>query len=244
LAIAADGRNSTLRKAAGISVKTHRYGQKALAFAVTHDAPHDNISTEVHRTGGPFTLVPLPDFEGKPSSAIVWMDDGPAQVTRQAMPEDDFNRVITDRSAGVAGTLTLASRRTIWPIISQHANSLTARRLALIAEAAHVVPPIGAQGLNMSLRDTATLLELSNTHSLGSAHMLDAFEAARKPDIRLRVAGIDLLNRASQISSPLLREARYLGLEALYAAPPVRRLLMEMGLGTKSLSKEPGPQPA
>ena len=73
LVIAADGRNSPMRQAAGIGVRTTRYGQKALAFAVTHAEPHHNVSTEIHRSGGPFTLVPLPDHEGRPSSAVVWM---------------------------------------------------------------------------------------------------------------------------------------------------------------------------
>ncbi len=76
LVIAADGRNSILRQKAGISIKTQRFGQKALAFAVTHATPHKNISTEIHNSGGPFTLVPLPDNNGKPSSAIVWMENG------------------------------------------------------------------------------------------------------------------------------------------------------------------------
>ena len=67
LVIAADGRNST--DAAGRSASacsTTRYGQKALAFAVTHPIPHENVSTEIHRSGGPFTLVPLPDRDGLP----------------------------------------------------------------------------------------------------------------------------------------------------------------------------------
>ena len=77
LVVACDGRNSPMRQAAGIPVKTTRYGQKALAFAVTHPVPHENVSTEIHRSGGPFTLVPLPDYQGQPSSAIVWMERGP-----------------------------------------------------------------------------------------------------------------------------------------------------------------------
>jgi 2-octaprenyl-6-methoxyphenol hydroxylase len=65
-----------MRRALGIGVRTTRYGQKALAFAVTHPEPHRNVSTEIHRSGGPFTLVPLPDREGKPASAVVWMERG------------------------------------------------------------------------------------------------------------------------------------------------------------------------
>ncbi|WP_299283334.1 UbiH/UbiF family hydroxylase [uncultured Tateyamaria sp.] len=236
LVIAADGRGSPMRQAAGIDVVTQRYGQKALAFAVTHPIPHENVSTEVHQTGGPFTLVPLPDHEGMPSSAVVWMDDGPLAQARFDMDVTEFEAEMTARSCHVLGPLTLASKRTIWPIISQRAERLSATRLALIAEAAHVVPPIGAQGLNMSLADTATLLDLAiaRPEGLGDAQMLEAYHKARFGDIRMRVAGIDLLNRASQAKSPLARDARAFGLNALHQVAPVRKTLMQLGLGTRS----------
>jgi 2-octaprenyl-6-methoxyphenol hydroxylase len=235
LVIAADGRASPMREAAGIAVRTLRYGQKALAFAVTHPIPHENVSTEIHRTGGPFTLVPLPDHDGMPSSAVVWMDDGPLSQRRMALDVEAFEAEASARSCHLFGPLTLASRRTIWPIITQHAERLSSERLALIAEAAHVVPPIGAQGLNMSLADTATLLDLakSRPEGLGDAQMLDAYHKARFSDIQVRVQGINLLNRASQVSTPALRDARAMGLNALYALAPVRKTLMQMGLGVK-----------
>jgi len=235
LVVAADGRNSPMRQAAGIGVSTRRYGQKALAFAVTHPIPHQNVSTEIHRTGGPFTLVPLPDHEGRPSSAVVWMDDGPRAAARAEMPVADFEAEMSDRSCHLFGPLTLASPRNLWPIISQHAERLAGPRLALIAEAAHVLPPIGAQGLNMSLKDVSTLLDLALKagDNLGGPEMLEAYHRARYPDIQLRIRGIDLLNRVSQAASPLARDARALGLDALYALPPVRRLLMQMGLGAR-----------
>lgn len=235
LVVAADGRNSPMREAAGISVSTRRYGQKALAFAVTHPIPHENVSTEIHRTGGPFTLVPLPDRDGMPSSAIVWMDDGPLSQARFDMDATAFEAEMSERSCYLFGPLKLASHRSIWPIISQKAERLSGERIALIAEAAHVVPPIGAQGLNMSLADTATLLDLAQARpeGLGDRTMLDAYHKARNNDVALRVQGIDLLNRASQVSSPALRDARALGLNALYALGPVRHTLMQMGLGVR-----------
>lgn len=235
LVVAADGRDSPMREAAGIAVTARRYGQKALAFAVTHPVPHENVSTEIHRSGGPFTLVPLPDHDGLPCSAIVWMDDGPAQLARSEMPVADFEQEMSDRSCHLFGPLTLVTPRNLWPIISQHAACLTGERLALIAEAAHVLPPIGAQGLNMSLTDIATLLELAQARpdTLGDAAMLEAYHKARFSDIQLRVRGIDLLNRASQASTPLARDARAAGLNALYGLAPVRKMLMQMGLGVR-----------
>ncbi len=235
LVIAADGRESPMRKAAGIGVTKSGYGQKAVVFAVTHPVPHENVSTEVHRTGGPFTLVPLPDRDGMPCSAVVWMDSAAESARRMVLDAKAFSEEASIRSCHLFGPLTLVTKRNIWPIISQHATRLAAERIALIAEAAHVVPPIGAQGLNMSLRDIATLLELAQADrtGLGSQHMLDAYHRARFGDIMLRVRGIDLLNRASQASAPMARDARATGLNALYALPPVRKMLMEMGLGMR-----------
>ncbi len=235
LVVAADGRNSPMRDAAGIVVHTRRYGQKALAFAVTHPVPHDNVSTEIHRTGGPFTLVPLPDHEGSPSSAVVWMDDGRKIRALMDMEVSAFEDAMSQRSCHLFGPLTLVSRRTVWPIICQEAVSLVAERVALMAEAAHVVPPIGAQGLNMSLSDLRCLLELARDRpeGLGDQKMLDAYHNARIRDIQVRVQGIDLLNRASMLQARPLRDLRGLGLDALYALTPVRKSLMQMGLGVR-----------
>ncbi|WP_299927918.1 UbiH/UbiF family hydroxylase [uncultured Pelagimonas sp.] len=235
LVIAADGRNSPMRKAAGIDVKTTRFGQKALAFAVTHPIPHDNVSTEIHRTGGPFTLVPLPDFNGRPSSAVVWMEEGPKAEALMALSDEDLESAMSTRSCHLFGPLKIASQRTIWPIIAQEADHLCAQRLALVAEAAHVVPPIGAQGLNMSLKDITALrdLAIASPDTLGDAKMLDAYHRARITDIRARVAGITVLNKTSMISNPLLRDTRAAALNALYSVKPVRKTLMQLGLGAK-----------
>ncbi|CAN0586972.1 unnamed protein product, partial [Ectocarpus sp. 12 AP-2014] len=196
MVVAADGRNSPMRQAAGIGVKTTRFGQKALAFAVTHPIPHCNVSTEIHRTGGPFTLVPLPDLDGQPCSAVVWMEDGPKSERLYTLDQSAFEEEMTARSCALFGPLKLATRRTIWPIIAQEADRLTSQRLALIAEAAHVVPPIGAQGLNMSLKDLTVLRDLAmdRPEGLGDRQMLDAYHRTRIADIRARVAGIAALN--------------------------------------------------
>ncbi len=235
LVIAADGRNSPMRKAAAIDVQTTRFGQKALAFAVTHPIPHGNVSTEIHRTGGPFTFVPLPDLDGRPSSAIVWMEEGPNADALMALETEAFEEAMTTRSCSLFGPLTLASRRTIWPIISQHADRLSGERIALVAEAAHVVPPIGAQGLNMSLKDLSVLRDLAREAGadIGSRKMLDTYHQKRIMDIRARVAGITLLNRTSMLSAQPLRDMRAKGLDALYTLKPVRTTLMQLGLGAR-----------
>lgn len=235
LVIAADGRNSTMRQALGIPVKTTRYGQKALAFAVRHPIPHDNISTEIHRSGGPFTFVPLPDRDGMPCSAVVWMETGPEVMRLAALPVAEFEAEMAVRSCGILGPLTLLTRRSVWPIITQIAGHMAGERVALMAEAAHVVPPIGAQGLNMSLADLTALLDLAQADpaGLGTARMLDAYHRRRHLDVEVRVKGIDALNRASMIGGQALRDLRAAALNTLYSVGPVRKTLMRAGIGVR-----------
>jgi 2-octaprenyl-6-methoxyphenol hydroxylase len=233
LLIGADGRDSAVRRGAGIGVRAQRSGQKALVFAVHHILPHHNISTEVHRDGGPFTLVPLPDRDGMHRSAVVWMAEGPRIAALAVLDDADFAVAATERSAGVMGPLTLAGPRQVWPILAQVADRLTAPRTALVAEAAHVMPPIGAQGLNLSLTDIATLrdLALARPEGLGEPAMLAAYARARGGDILLRTTGVAALNRASITGLPALQQARAAGVRLLHDVAPLRRLAMRMGLG-------------
>ncbi|MFU8897605.1 MAG: UbiH/UbiF family hydroxylase [Roseinatronobacter sp.] len=234
LLVAADGRNSPMRQALGIGVRTTRFGQKALAFAVTHSVPHENVSTEIHRSGGPFTFVPLPDKDGQPCSAIVWMETGPEVARLSALPRAAFEEEMNTRSCGLFGPLKLASRLTVWPIISQIADRFHGERTALMAEAAHVVPPIGAQGLNMSLADLSALVALATPETLGTPAMLSAYHRRRAPDVAMRVAGVGMLNRASMMHAQPLRDMRAKVLDVMYSAAPVRRTLMQMGIGVRS----------
>ena len=233
LLIAADGRSSNIRRQLGIPVKIWRYGQKALAFSVTHPISHKNVSTEIHRSGGPFTLVPMPDLDGKPRSAIVWMEKSPKISELLERSISEFEAAIYERSARMFGPLSLTGHRTVWPIISQHAACLYGQRTALIAEAAHVVPPIGAQGLNMSLTDMACLLELAtaNPDDIGSEAMLSKYNKARWLESKARVKGIDILNRSSMANNPMLRNLRRAGLKTLYKVEPLRKTVMKAGLG-------------
>lgn len=232
LVIAADGRDSALRADAGLTARRWDYGQRALVFAVHHSDPHDGISTEIHRTGGPLTLVPMPDREGRPTSSVVWMTPGPRAVTLNGMDSAALSAEITAETMGLFGALEVTGPRALWPIISQLAPRVTAPRLALIAEAAHVIPPIGAQGLNMSLADVECLADLlAEAEDPGSDTSLSAYARRRWPDMAARVAGVDLLNRAAQAEWQPLRDLRRIGLKAIHEIPPLRHTAMRLGLG-------------
>ncbi|MEM9208728.1 MAG: FAD-dependent monooxygenase [Pseudomonadota bacterium] len=231
--VAADGRDSYVRQTLNIGVRRYDFRQSALTFAVSHDKPHRNVSIEVHRSGGPFTLVPLPDHAGRPSSAVVWMESHETARRLAALDQATFERAATKRSANVLGPLTLLTRRTSWPIVSQLANRFYGPRTALVAEAAHVMPPIGAQGLNTSLKDLQRLLALARQtpDRIGEADMLKRYNRSRFPEVAARMAGVSVLNQASMTSLRPLRDARALGLQLIHTVGPVRKTLMRLGLG-------------
>lgn len=230
LVIGADGRASAVAQAAGIGMKTRRYGQKAMAFVARHTVPHEDISTEIYNAGGAFTTVPLPDHHGVPASAIVWMNDGARAQHLMALDDDALGAEMTLRACATLGDMGPISPRRIWPVITQTAQALTARRTVLIAEAAHVLPPIGAQGLNTSLQDVAALLE-SLSHDPGAPEGLKRYETARSRDIAGRAAVIDLFNRVCQSDMAAVQSLRLAGLRGVHDMAPLRRAVMRAGLG-------------
>lgn len=150
-----------------------------------------------------------------------------------ALPVSDFDIEATARSERALGRLHLVTRRQSWPIILQTARALTAQRVALVAEAAHVMPPIGAQGLNTSLADIACLADLAaaRPEGLGDAAMLATYARRRAGDITLREHGIDALNRIAMAGGPLAQAVRGAGLGVMHGLPALRRGLMRLGLG-------------
>lgn len=234
LVVAADGRASPVREAAGIGVETTRYGQKALAFHCTHRLPHANISTEIYNQGGAFTTVPLPDHDGQPASAIVWMHDGPRAKALAELEAPEFDHEMTQRACGILGPMNRVGALNIWPVVTQRARELTAERVVILAEAAHVLPPIGAQGLNTSLNDVRTLYDLVKTapDALGTEPQLRQYERVRATDTQMRAAAIDLFNRVCKSGSPLVQAARSYGLRTVHDVTPLRRSIMRAGMGS------------
>jgi len=235
LVIGADGRNSLIREKSQIKISRTEFPQKALTFIVTHEIPHRNASIEIHRSGGPFTFVPLTDFEGKSCSSVVWMESNKNIDRLLALKPGDFEKHVNSRSCLHLGRVKVISRITAWPIISQIAKQLTAKRTALIAEAAHVLPPIGAQGLNMSLADIKSLYDLvKGTSRLRNIdEILDRYDRSRRLDIKTRVLGINALNEVSKSSLPTIQKTRALGINFLHSSPQIRKGLMKLGLGLK-----------
>jgi 2-octaprenyl-6-methoxyphenol hydroxylase len=227
----ADGRASRTRTLAGIGTKDQASGQCAITCLITHSKPHDNISTEFHRPGGPFTLVPLP---GKISS-VVWVEqDGDADKFMK-LRRQDFEAALQNRTSGMLGEIALATSPESWPLKTMRAASITAPRIALMAEAAHVLNPLGAQGLNLSLRDAAALAEEIADAAragldIGSAATLRRYAFRRRADIITRLLGTNGMNRMVSNDFSLLRGLRRAALQMIHSTEPLRRFAMHEGI--------------
>lgn len=231
LLVGADGRNSLVRLQSGIESKEHDYPQMALTALLNHTKSHRHTSTEFHRPGGPFTLVPMP---GNVSS-LVWLDTTTNIERMLRLSKKDLEQTLQDLSQGLLGTITLQTNPEAWPLKVMKAKSYTADRVALIAEAAHVLSPIGAQGLNLSLRDAQGLFnEIINAMSCGldqgSPAVLKKYAANRALDISMRVAGTHVFNQIVATDSPFLASLRQLGLRVVSSLTPLRRMAMQEGL--------------
>lgn len=231
LVIGADGRNSPSREAAGITAKRWDYGQTAMAFSLSHSQPHEGISTEFHRTSGPFVLVPLPGNR----SSVVWVERARAAPGFLDMDDGTFRYAVQERTRGVLGTVEQVGPRFSYPVGTLLAERYAAHRLALIGESAHALPPVGAQGLNLGITDVATLAEVlveakRAGQDIGAEAVLSRYESRRRPDVVARVFAIDGLNRAVKTRFPPFQALRHLGLAAVERVPGLKNSLMRQGM--------------
>jgi 2-octaprenyl-6-methoxyphenol hydroxylase len=231
LAIGADGRRSLCRAAAGIESDGSRYPQSALTFNLSHSRQHHDISTEFHTESGPFTLVPLP---GRRSSLVFVTDSDEAQRLAR-LPDAEMAAEIERRSHSILGKVTIEPGRGVFPLAVETARSFAARRIALVGEAAHVIPPIGAQGLNLGLRDAATIGELvvaahRDGSDVGAPALCARYDRMRRADVTSRTLAVDALNRSLLSDFLPLQGARGLGLFLLEQIGPLRRAVLREGV--------------
>ncbi|PTM42924.1 UbiH/UbiF family hydroxylase [Bosea sp. 124] len=227
LVVGADGRRSRVRAAAGIAARDWHYPQSALTAIFAHRRDHREASTEFHTRKGPFTLVPLP---GRRSS-LVWLLDPQEADAVAALDDAAFARRVETQAHSLLGAMRLDGPRGRVPMAGLSVERFGAGRMVLIGEAAHVFPPIGAQGLNLGLRDVLALREaVADAADPGDASVIAAYDRARTADVRLRTGAVDALNRTlltDLLPADLLRGA---GLLALSRIGPLRRLAMRQGL--------------
>jgi len=231
LVIGADGARSLCRAAAGISLQRRAYPQTALTLNLGHEREHENTSTEFHTERGPFTLVPLP---GRRSSLVCVLDPETAQ-NLGAMTDAALAQEIEHRAHSLLGPMLVEAGRGVFPLGVETADAAARARIALVGEAAHVLPPIGAQGLNLGLRDSATIAEIvadarRQNSDVGGPDVLARYSAQRRADAMSRTAAVDVLNRSLLTGFIPAQAMRGLSLYLVDRIDPLRRALMREGV--------------
>lgn len=231
LVIGADGARSLCRSAAGISTRRRSYPQAALTLNLAHARAHQDTATEFHTAHGPFTLVPLP---GRRCSLVCVLDPDNARKLA-AMADAELAEAVERRAHSLLGRMRVEAGRGFFPLATESAQRLARWRIALVGEAAHLVPPIGAQGLNLGLRDGTAIAEIvaaarRQHRDVGGADVLARYEAARRADVMSRTLAVDLLNRSLLTGFIPAHGLRGLSLYLVERVGPLRRALMREGV--------------
>jgi len=232
LAVGADGRGSPTRRGAGIAVTQWSYAQTGIVCTIDHERPHRGIAHERFLPAGPFAVLPMTGNR----SSIVWTERRDLAPAMLALSDADFSAEIARRFGPSLGAIRVAGGRWSYPLSLLHAERYVDRRLALIGDAAHAIHPIAGQGLNLGIRDVAALAEVLVDGrrlglDIGAADVLARYQRWRRFDSQVMAAATDGLNRLFSNAIPPVRLVRDLGLAAVNALPPLRRLFMRHAMG-------------
>jgi 2-octaprenyl-6-methoxyphenol hydroxylase len=231
LAIGADGQHSLCRAAAGIETRRHELDQAALTFNVGHSRPHRNISTEFHTPQGPCVFVPLPGDR----SSVVWVATRAEAERLGALTDPQLSEAAETQSHSILGRIRAEPGRHLFPLAIERPRRFAQHRIALVGEAAHVLPPIGAQGLNMGLRDAGDIADavrdaIGKGEDPGAPSVLGHYNSTRRADVASRILAIDIANRSLLSDFLPMQTLRAAGLHLIGSFGPLRRVAMREGL--------------
>jgi 2-octaprenyl-6-methoxyphenol hydroxylase len=237
LVVAAEGRDSRLRREAGITAQRWPYHQSGIVCAIAHERPHSRTALEHFLPGGPFAQLPMAGNDAERNlSAIVWTERSADAARYMALDDASFGREITRRLGTHLGAVRPVGRRWIYPLSAMYVHRIVAERLAIVGDAAHGIHPIAGQGLNLGLRDAIALGQLLITaHAagadLGAPALLQRYQRARRVDVISMLAATDGLDRLFSTDNSAVRLVRDFGLAAVHRMPALKRAFMLQAMG-------------
>jgi len=237
LLIAADGRNSRTREVAGINVARWRYDHQAIVSVLRHEMPHEHVAYEIFYPSGPFALLPMNDDAGGHRSAIVWSVPNDDATGWLSLTDDDFAAEAEAAMGGFLGAIQMLAPRSSFPLGFHHAAQITAKRLALVGDAAHAIHPIAGQGLNLGFRDVAALTQVLVEGArlgldFGDQQLLDRYQRWRSIDALSVAFATDSLTRIYGIPGEAASAIRRFGMGLVGRISPLRDRLMKEARGT------------
>jgi 2-octaprenyl-6-methoxyphenol hydroxylase len=237
LLVAADGRNSPTREAAGIRVARWRYNHQAIVSVIGHELPHDNVAYEIFYPTGPFALLPMTDGPSGHRSAIVWSVPQEDAAGWLSLNDEDFAGEAQAAMGGFLGKVQMLAPRSSYPLGFHHAAQITAKRLVLVGDAGHAIHPIAGQGLNLGFRDVAVLAEVLVEGArlgldLGDKQLLDRYQRWRSLDALSIAFATDSLTRIYAVPGKTASAVRRFGMGLIERISPIKSRLMSEARGT------------
>jgi 2-octaprenyl-6-methoxyphenol hydroxylase len=237
LVIAAEGRDSPLRRQAGITNTRWAYKQSAIVCAIAHERPHEQIALEHFLPSGPFAQLPMAAGEtGENLSSIVWTEHRDTAARLMALDDAAFGAELRVRLGLHLGNLRPVGRRWLYPLSAMYVHRMVAERLAVVGDAAHGIHPIAGQGLNLGLRDAIALASLlieahREGEDIGAPSLLARYQRARRLDHVSMLMATDGLDRLFSTGNPVVRAVRDLGLGGVQRMPALKRFFMARATG-------------
>jgi 2-octaprenyl-6-methoxyphenol hydroxylase len=237
LLVAAEGRNSATRDAADIRIARWKYEHQAIVSVLRHECPHDHVAYEIFYPSGPFALLPMTDDAVGHRSAIVWSVPNDDATGWLALNDEDFAAEAGAAMGGFLGRVEMLAPRSSFPLGFHHAAQITAKRLALVGDAAHAIHPIAGQGLNLGFRDVAALAQVLVEGArlgldLGDRQLLDRYQRWRALDALSVAFATDTLTRIYGVRGKTASAVRRLGMSLIGKITPIRNRLMSEARGT------------
>lgn len=238
LLVAADGRNSPMREAAGIRVARWKYDHQAIVSVLRHDRPHENVAYEIFYPTGPFALLPMSDDGEGHRSAIVWSVPEEDAGGWLSLPDEDFAAEAQAAMGGFLGKIEMLAPRSSYPLGFHHAAQITAKRLALVGDSAHAIHPIAGQGLNLGFRDAAAMAQVLVEGArlgldLGDRQLLDRYQRWRSLDSLSVAVATDSLTRIFGVPGKTASAVRRFGMGLIERVSPIKNRLMSEARGTR-----------
>lgn len=237
LLVGADGRNSATREAAGINIARWKYDHQAIVSVLRHERSHEHVAYEIFYPIGPFALLPMNDDGVGHRSAIVWSVPEEDAAAWLSLSDDDFAAEAEAAMGGFLGRVAMLAPRSSFPLGFHHAAQITARRLALVGDAAHAIHPIAGQGLNLGFRDVAALAQVLVEGArlgldLGDSQLLDRYQRWRSLDALSVAFATDTLTRIYGVPGKTASAVRRFGMGVVGRISPLRNRLMAEARGT------------
>ncbi len=236
LLIGADGRNSKAREFANIKTIEKLYPQTALGFAFKHSRSLGDASIEFHRKNGPFTLIPMQDpKQGGHQTSLVWSESHSEAMRIKSLAPTELSILIEKITSGIVGNVSDIGYIASFPLSNINCTTYAKNRTILVGEAAHILPPIGAQGMNLGFQDAALIDELigdalKDNIDIGSESLLQLYTKQRKLDINTRGKAVDILNLSLLSNFLPMQFARGMGLFLLQKSKTIRTKIMQKAL--------------